>query len=153
MSSITTYPSVEFAGHEHDRALPANMWRARNYIQEHLEEHISLTSVARFAGISANHLSDKFKAVNGVNFVDYVARARFDRACGLLPDRHLRISEIAFEVGFQSLSQFNRVFKRLSGLSPTDYRVRHEDRRNGNGNGNSLSGRHERGANLDRKNA
>jgi AraC-like DNA-binding protein len=44
-------------------------------------------------------------------------------ACLLLPNENLRISEIAFEVGFQSLSQFNRAFKRLSGKSPTDYRA------------------------------
>lgn len=68
MSWITKYPSGELVGHEHYRALPANMWRARNYIQEHLVEHISLTSVAKFAGISANHLSAKFKELNGVNF-------------------------------------------------------------------------------------
>jgi len=88
-------------------------------------EELSLRKVAKAASISANHLSEKFKQVTGTNFVDYVARTRFQKACGLLRDVDLRISEIAFAVGFQSLSQFNRVFKKLSGKSPSAYRAAH----------------------------
>ena len=105
------------------RAEPAKIWKARSYIQEHLEEELSLTVVAQFVCISPNHLSEKFKEVTGVKFVDYVACRRFVKARLLLQNRALRISEIAFEVGFQSLSQFNRVFKRLSGKSPTEFRA------------------------------
>ncbi len=106
-----------------DRAEPAKIRKARSYIDEHLEEELSLTKVARFAGLNPNHLSASFKKVTGIKFVDYIARRRFVRACQLLPNRQLRISEIAFEVGFQSLSQFNRVFKKVSGKSPSEYRV------------------------------
>ena len=106
-----------------DRAEPAKIWKARSYIQDHLEEELSLAIVAKFVQISANHLSEKFKEVTGVNFVKYIARRRFARACLLLLDADLKVSEIAFEVGFQSLSQFNRVFKKLSGKSPTEYRT------------------------------
>jgi AraC-like DNA-binding protein len=48
---------------------------------------------------------------------------RLERAKNLLPYPNLRISEIVFEVGFQSLTHFNRVFKRILGQSPTDYRL------------------------------
>ena len=65
----------------------------------------------------------EFQQVTGINFVDYVAHARFKNACDLLRNPRLRISEIAFAVGFQSLSQFNRVFKRFAGKSPTQYRA------------------------------
>ena len=58
-----------------------------------------------------------------MNFVVYVARTRFEKACTFLEDRDLRISEIAFAAGFQSLSQFNRVFKKFSGKSPTQFRA------------------------------
>ena len=58
-----------------------------------------------------------------MNFVEYVARTRFERACKLLRDGDLRISEIAFAAGFQSLSQFNRVFKKFSRKSPTQFRA------------------------------
>ena len=105
------------------RAEPVEIWKARKFIHEHLGEEISLMKVADLVNISPNYLSEKFKRVTGLNFVDYVARRRLEKACDLLRDRQLRISEIAFAVGFQSLSQFNRVFRRLSGKSPTEYRA------------------------------
>ncbi len=67
--------------------------------------------------MNANYLSEKFKQVTGTNFVEYVARTRFANACDLLRKSNLRISEIAFAAGFQSLSQFNRVFKRFSSIA------------------------------------
>jgi AraC-like DNA-binding protein len=73
--------------------------------------------------ISGNYLSEKFKNVTGVNFVEYVARP-LEKVCDLLENVDRRISEIAFAIGFQSLSQFNRIFKKLSGRSPTQYRDR-----------------------------
>jgi AraC-like DNA-binding protein len=107
------------------RAEPVEIWKARSFIEEHSGEELSLRKVAKAVSISANHLSEKFKQVTGVNFVAYIARTRFEKACDLLRDSNLRISEIAFAVGFQSLSQFNRVFKTLSGKSPTTYREDH----------------------------
>jgi AraC-like DNA-binding protein len=105
------------------RAEPVEIWKTRKFIEEHCVEELSLRKVAKAASISANHLSEKFKQVTGTNFVDYVARTRFQKACELLQDGDLRISEIAFAVGFQSLSQFNRVFRKLAGKSPTEYRA------------------------------
>ncbi len=104
-------------------AEPVEIWRTRTFIHEHSDDEISLAKVARFVNISPNHLSEKFKQVTGTNFVDYVARIRFEKALSLLDDRRLRISEVAFAVGFQSLSQFNRVFSRLCHKSPTEYRA------------------------------
>jgi AraC-like DNA-binding protein len=112
-----------------NRVEPAQIWKARKFIEEHSAEELSLTKVAAFSNISANHLSEKFKEVTGVNFVDYIARIRYERARGLLHDPNLRVSEIAFAVGFQSLSQFNRVFKRLSDKSPSEYRAAWTKRR------------------------
>jgi AraC-like DNA-binding protein len=111
------------------RAESVDIWRARQFIEHHSDEEISLTTLAKEVNISPTHLSEKFKQVTGVNFVDYVARTRFNKACELLADGDLRISEIAFEVGFQSLSQFNRVFQRLSGKPPTAYRATQRRRR------------------------
>ena len=105
------------------RAEPVEIWKARSFIEEHSVEELSLRKVAKAVNISANHLSEKFKQVTGINFVDYVARIRFEKACDLLLNSNLRISEIAFAVGFQSLSQFNRVFKKISGKSPAEYRA------------------------------
>jgi AraC-like DNA-binding protein len=110
------------------RAEPVEIWKARKFIEEHSGEELSLTKVAKAVNVSGNHLSEKFKEVTGVNFVDYVARARFENARDLLLNSNRRISEIAFAAGFQSLSQFNRVFKKLSGKSPSAYRAIHSKR-------------------------
>jgi len=114
---------------DRNRAEPVEIWKARKFIDEHSGEELSLSKVAKAVNSSANHLSEKFKQVTSINFVDYVARARFDKACDLLLNSNLRISEIAFAVGFQSLSQFNRVFKRLSDKSPSAYRAAHQKRK------------------------
>jgi AraC-like DNA-binding protein len=107
------------------RAEPVEIWKARKLIEEHSAEELSLCKVAKAVNISSNHLSEKFKQVTGINFVDYVARARFEKARNLLLNSNRRISEIAFAAGFQSLSQFNRVFKKVSGKSPSAYRAAH----------------------------
>lgn len=105
------------------RAEPVAIWKARKYIEEHSREELSLTKVAKTVNMNANHLSENFKQVTGIKFVEYVARIRFNTACDLLRNGDMRISEIAFAAGFQSLSQFNRVFKEFSGKSPTKYRA------------------------------
>ena len=103
-------------------AEPMRIWKARNFIEAHVSDELSLGQVARVANTSPNYFSEKFKEAVGTNFVNYVARARFEKAAALLRNGELRISEIAFAVGFQSLSQFNRVFKKFAGKSPTAYR-------------------------------
>jgi AraC-like DNA-binding protein len=111
-----------------NRAEPVEIWRARQFIHEHSDEELSLTKVAKFVNVSPNYLSERFKEVAGINFVDYIARTRIEKARELLENSNLRISEIAFAVGFQSLSQFNRVFKNLTRKSPTQFRTAHNKR-------------------------
>ena len=106
-----------------NRAEPVEVWKTRKFIEEHSGEELSLRRVAKAVNVHPNYLSEKFKQVTGMNFVEYVARTRFKEACRLLHDGDLRISDIAFAAGFQSLSQFNRVFKRLTGKSPTQFRT------------------------------
>ena len=111
------------------RPEPMEIWKARRFIREHLEEKFSLGEVAQSVHICPTYLSEKFKEVTGENFVGYVARSRIEKARVLLQTTSLRISEIAFASGFQSLSQFNRAFKKLSGQCPRAYRA---GRANGN---------------------
>lgn len=109
--------------HHSNGAEPMRIWKARTFIAEHCSEQISLAQVAKAANTSANYFSEKFKEATGTNFVHYVARARFEKAVALLRENDLRVSEIAFATGFQSLSQFNRVFRKFAGKSPTEYRA------------------------------
>jgi AraC-like DNA-binding protein len=79
--------------------------------------------VARHAAISPFYLCKKFKEVTGLNFTDYVSRVRVEKARQLLSDPNQRVSEIAYQTGFQSLSHFNRCFKRITGQSPAACRA------------------------------
>jgi len=96
--------------------------RARIIIAEQAHDEMSLAAVAKAVNMSASYFSEKFKEITGINFVEYVARTRIEKARNLLHNPNLRISEIAFEVGFQSLSQFNRAFKQVTGKAPSEYR-------------------------------
>jgi AraC-like DNA-binding protein len=97
--------------------------RAKEYICEHQAEKLSLSHVSKAVNMSAFYFCKMFKRVTGINFTDYLSRVRIEKAKNLLLNPNLRVSEIAFEVGFQSLTHFNRVFKKLLGQSPTDYRA------------------------------
>ena len=101
---------------------PPAIARARKIIAERAQDDLSLASVAQAVNMSASYFSEKFKEITGINFVAYVARTRIEKARNLLHNPNLRISEIAFEVGFQSLSQFNRAFKQVTGKAPSEYR-------------------------------
>ena len=98
------------------------MGHARHYIHDHSDDELSLGTVAHVVNMSASYFSDKFKHATGMNFVEYVARTRVEKARNLLLNPNRRVSEIAFEVGFRSLSQFNRAFKKVTGQAPTEYR-------------------------------
>jgi AraC-like DNA-binding protein/ligand-binding sensor protein len=96
--------------------------RAKEYIQQNQGEDISLGQVARAVNTSTFYFCKLFKKATGVNFTDYVSRVRIEKAKNLLLNPNLRVSEIAYEVGFQSLTHFNRVFKKIVGQAPTEYR-------------------------------
>jgi AraC-like DNA-binding protein/ligand-binding sensor protein len=100
-------------------AEPPAVAKARAFIGDHLGEELSLTSVARVAGMSSFYFCKIFKSATGVTFTDYVARARVEKTKQLLINPHVRVSEAAYEAGFQSLSQFNRVFRRIEGQAPS----------------------------------
>ncbi len=106
-----------------EHAEPPVITRAKEFILEHQGEELSLGQVAKAVNTSTYYFCKLFKRVTGINFTDYLSRVRIEKAKNLLLNPSLRISEIAFEVGFQSLTHFNRVFKKIVGQSPTEYRA------------------------------
>ncbi|MEK7706711.1 MAG: AraC family transcriptional regulator, partial [Verrucomicrobiota bacterium] len=104
-------------------AEPPVITRAKEYIQQHEADELSLGEVAKAVNTSSFYFCKLFKKVTGLNFTHYVSRVRVEKAKNLLLNPNLRVSEIAFEVGFQSLTHFNRVFKKIIGQSPTEYRA------------------------------
>jgi len=101
---------------------PALVGSAKRYIQDRFQEKISLDEAARAVNASTRHFCKIFKEATGLTFTDYLARIRVEKAKNLLQNPYLRVSEIAFETGFDSISQFNRSFKRITGVAPTQFR-------------------------------
>jgi AraC-like DNA-binding protein/ligand-binding sensor protein len=96
--------------------------RAKLFITEHQDEELSLRQVAGAVNTSAFYFCKMFKQATGLTFTEYLARVRIEKVKNLLLNPHKRISEAAYEAGFQSLSQFNRVFRKIVGESPTLWR-------------------------------
>ena len=103
-------------------AEPPIIHRAKEFIEKHKSVPLSLSEVARALNVSTFYFCKLFKKATGINFTEYLSRVRIEKAKNLLLNPNLRVSEIAYEVGFQSLTHFNRVFLRIVGRSPTAYR-------------------------------
>jgi len=103
-------------------AEPPMIRRAKSYIAGHYGDPVGLAEMARTMHVSTFYFCKMFKKTTGLTFTDYLGRVRVEKAKNLLLNPHLRVSEIAYTVGFQSLTHFNRVFRKLTGESPTDFR-------------------------------
>ena len=105
-------------------AEPPAVVRAKQFIAQHQDEEISLGQVARAVNTSSFYFCKLFRKATGLKFTDYLSRVRIEKAKNLLLNPNVRISEVAYEVGFQSLTHFNRVFRKVVGESPREYRNR-----------------------------
>jgi AraC-like DNA-binding protein len=105
-------------------AEPAHIKRARQFIETHYRENVSLSATARLVGMSTFYFCKQFKRTTGVSFTCYVSRVRMEQAKHLLLNPEHRVNEVAFQVGGQSLSHFNRIFKGITGYSPAEFRRR-----------------------------
>jgi AraC-like DNA-binding protein len=101
---------------------PYRVRLAGAYIASRQTEDFSLCDVARAIHVSPFYLCKIFKRATGLTFVEFRNRLRIESAVKLLVNPRRSVSEIAYSVGFQSLSQFNRLFRRIVGQSPTAYR-------------------------------
>lgn len=98
--------------------------RARAIIAERYATPLTLHEIARAVNMSIFYFCKSFKRATGMTFTEYLARVRVERVKSLLLNPNTRISEAAYECGFQSLSQFNRTFRHVAGESPSAHRHR-----------------------------
>lgn len=92
------------------------------YIDHNYPSDLSLQEVAGRFFVSREYVSRKFKQEHGINFSDYVANVRIEKAKLLLQNPHLKLSQIAEMVGIHDVKYFSKVFKKQTGLTPNDYR-------------------------------
>ncbi len=88
-----------------------------NYLRE-----IDIEGLAKDLGISRSHLNKLFKESEGVSIVDFIGKVRVNRSQELLENEGLRVIDIAYSVGFNSLSNYYRTFKKYTNQSPNEYR-------------------------------
>ncbi|MCC6823617.1 MAG: PocR ligand-binding domain-containing protein [Verrucomicrobia subdivision 3 bacterium] len=99
--------------------------KALDFMEAHYSEPLTLPMLAKAAGLSVSRLAHVFKAQVGMSVTAYLKMVRVKWAEFYLKNSQLRISELAFQVGFGNLSHFNHVFRQTTGLSPTEYRRQH----------------------------
>jgi AraC-like DNA-binding protein len=106
-------------------ALPSDSRRVqkvKGYIDTHFREEIRLSTLADIAGMSDSSFSRFFKLHTGRNLSDYIIDLRLGHACRLLVDSSDSIAEIGYHCGFNNLSNFNRIFRKRKGCSPSEFR-------------------------------
>lgn len=93
----------------------------KKYIKSHIEEHLSLNEVAAVFGISPNYLSQLFSKYNDQGFSEYINICKINEGKRLLSEQNLKVYEVADMLGFESAFYFSKVFKKVEGISPTEY--------------------------------
>lgn len=96
--------------------------KVKQFINDHYMDEIRLAQLADIAGMSPSAFSRFFKMHTGRNLSDYIIDIRLGFAARMLVDTNMSISEISFDCGFNNLSNFNRIFKRKKGCSPSEFR-------------------------------
>jgi len=108
--------------------VPFNMKRIIDYVTEHYAESLTLTDLANHFHFNPSYLSSYFSTHNNESFIEFLNRIRIEKATKLLKDGENSISEISSRVGYSDHSYFCKVFKKLKGLSPSQYRRKYQIR-------------------------
>ncbi len=95
---------------------------ACSYVERHLEEELSLASLASYAGYTEYYFSKKFKKETGLTLAEYIRRKRLEKAAMLLRSTELDVKQIAMQLRFCSQSYFTDNFRKHFGVSPSQYR-------------------------------
>lgn len=93
-----------------------------DYIHKNYKQHISLQDISNYVFLSHEYFSRLFKEEVGENFSSYLTNYRMKKAESLIKNTHMKISQIAIEVGYTNASYFSRSYKKFKGISPEDDR-------------------------------
>jgi len=101
---------------------PDAIRKSREYIRDNSDERISLDQVAAVANMSASHFCRVFKKATDMNFSEYLARVRIEKAKKMLMESNYTMTHVAYDTGFNSVTDFNRTFKKITGETPSGFR-------------------------------
>ncbi|MBB6634924.1 response regulator transcription factor [Cohnella thailandensis] len=98
--------------------------RSKAYIRQRFAEELSLEDVANHVHLNPFYFSKVFKQHVGETFIDYLTGVRIDKAKQLIEEDRLSLKEVCYEVGYKDPNYFSRVFKKVTGVAPSEYRTR-----------------------------
>jgi AraC-like DNA-binding protein len=96
---------------------------ALRYMEEHCAEHLNLADVADHVYVSQWHLSKLINRYAQQSFFDLLNRYRVERSQAMLADPMFKVNEIAYAVGYADVAHFSRIFKKMTGKTPMEYRA------------------------------
>ena len=100
--------------------------KVKNYIDEHYKDEMSLDQLANLVGMTSTAFSRYFKLRTGKNLSEYIVDIRLGHAARRLVDTTDSVSEICWTCGFNTLSNFNRLFRKRKGCNPTEFREKYQ---------------------------
>ncbi|MDR1692041.1 MAG: AraC family transcriptional regulator, partial [Oscillospiraceae bacterium] len=130
-SENSLYDMMKWISYLTDRALAAIadarkietvVARVKRYTEKHFTENISRDDIARAVMLSSDYVSKLFRSETGCYLKDYINELRIKRAKELIAEGRLNISEVAIEIGFDNFSYFSTLFKRIAGVTPSEYK-------------------------------
>jgi AraC family transcriptional regulator len=106
-----------------DRIPPRWLLEGREFLRAHFSEYLSLATVSATVGVHEVHFAREFRRHFDCTAGEYVRGLRIEYACGEIMNSHSSLAEIASAAGFSDQSHFSKVFKRITGLTPAQYRT------------------------------
>ncbi|NLK28129.1 MAG: response regulator [Clostridiales bacterium] len=117
-------PPIQFQFNPRENVSNKFIIQALQYIKSHYQKDITISLVADYLGISEGYLSRVFKKETGYTFTNYLTYYRIRSACMLLKNCRAKIYQVASDVGYPDTAYFSTLFKKLTGVSPSEYQDR-----------------------------
>ncbi|QAY68258.1 response regulator transcription factor [Paenibacillus protaetiae] len=114
--------AIERIREERDHQTHHLMDKAADFIRGHFREELSLEQAAEHVHLNPYYFSKLFKQYIGESFIDFITRIRIEEAQALITEGRLSLKEISYSIGYKDPNYFSRVFKKVAGLSPSEYR-------------------------------